>query len=807
MNPDQWEKVSRVYHAALARREEEREVFLSDACAGDHALRMEVEALLACDPAAERFLDSPAMEVAARMQQGSSAEDSLVGRQIGVYRITSRLGAGGMGEVYRAHDTKLNREVAFKVLPDLFAADPHRLKRFQREAQALAALNHPSIAHIHGFEEADGVQALVMELVDGPELEALIARGPMPIKDVLSIARQIAEALEEAHQHGIIHRDLKPANIKVRDDGTVKVLDFGLAKAFDPRSASSAANVPTHDASATEMGLILGTAHYMAPEQAMGKPIDKRVDVWAFGVVLFEMLTGRRAFDGEDVSGIVAAVLKDTPSWALLPSETPSSIRRLLHRCLEKDRRERLGDMSAVRLDIKDALAGEPTSAGAKLPSALGTGQRLAWAAALLTITVLSGLLAISYFRTPPERPEVRLPISTPSTTEAFSFALSPDGRRLAFVADDAGESRLWVQRLDTGRAEPLAGTEEATYPFWSPDSQSIAFFASGWLKRLDLGSGLPRQLTSVFAPRGGSWSAHGVIVFAPTVLDPLWQIPESGGSPTRVTRLQGLDQAHLFPQFLPDGRRFLFYASGNPNDQGIHLGSLDSEKTTRLTAAETAGAYLAPGWLLFVLDGALVARRFDASRGELSGEPVTVATPVGFGRARWRIFDGGGHGDLPGERRRARETTADLVRPAQATALGTIGAADWTGLEWPALSPDGRRVAVGRRVQGNRDVWILDGVRNWPLTFDGSNDTGPIWSPDGQWIVFSSNRKGTFRPVSETVGRCRQRGTALGVSVPQETPPTGRTTTGSCIPSTTIRRRAMTSGRCRWSEEWRRKK
>ena len=418
-----------------------------------------------------------------------------MGRQIGVYRITSLLGAGGMGEVYRAHDTKLNREVAFKVLPDLFAADPDRLKRFQREAQALAALNHPSIAHIHGFEEADGVQALVMELVDGPELEALIARGPMPLKDVLPIARQIAEALEEAHQHGIIHRDLKPANIKVRDDGTVKVLDFGLAKAFDPRSASSGANLPTHNASATEMGLILGTAHYMAPEQAMGKPIDKRVDVWAFGVVLYEMLTGRRAFDGEDVSGIVAAVLKDTPSWALLPSETPSSIRRLLHRCLEKDRRERLGDMSAARLDIKDALAGEPTSAGAKLPSALGTGQRLAWAAALLTITVLSGLLAISYFRTPPERPEVRLPISTPSTTNAFSFALSPDGQRLAFVADDAGESRLWVLRLDTGRAEPLAGTEEATYPFWSPDSQSIAFFASGWLKRLDLGSGLPRPL------------------------------------------------------------------------------------------------------------------------------------------------------------------------------------------------------------------------------------------------------------------------------------------------------------------------
>ena len=374
----------------------------------------------------------------------------------------------------------------------------------------------------------------------------------------------------------------------------------------------------------------------------------------------------------------MAAVLKDTPSWAMLPAETPSSIRRLLHRCLEKDRRERLGDMSAARLDIKDALAGEPTSAGARPPSALGTGQRLAWAAALLTITVLSGLLAISYFRTPPERPEMRLPINTPSTTEAFSFALSPDGQRLAFVADDAGESRLWVQRLDTGTAEPLAGTEEATYPFWSPDSQSIAFFASGWLKRLDLGSGLTRKLERVFAPRGGSWNADGVILYAPTVLGPLWQVSESGGEPTRVTRLEPKGPgAHLFPQFLPDGRRFLFYVRGNPNDQGIHLGSLDSEKTTRLTAAETAGAYLAPGWLLFVLDGALVARRFDTSRGELSGEPVTVATPVGFDPVMHAAAFSTAAGRVvyrpsAGDREKRQLTWFDR----SGTALGTMGAA-----------------------------------------------------------------------------------------------------------------------------------
>ncbi|CAN5894688.1 hypothetical protein BH24ACI4_BH24ACI4_31640 [soil metagenome] len=497
------------------------------------------------------------------------------------------------------------------------------------------------------------------------------------------------------------------------------------------------------------MGLILGTAHYMAPEQAMGKPIDKRVDVWAFGVVLYEMLTGRRAFDGEDGPGILAAVLKDTPSWAMLPAEPPSSIRRLLHRCLEKDRRERLGDMSAVRLDLKDALAGEPTSAGAKLPSALGTGHRLAWAAALLAIILLSGLLTISSFRTPTEQPEMRLEISTPSTTHASSFAISPDRRRLAFVADDAGDSRLWVRRLDLDavRAEPLAGTEGATYPFWKPDSGSIAFFARGWLKVLDLGSGLPRPLTSVIAPRGGSWSRHGVILFAPTVLDALWQIPESGGTPTPVTRLQSPGQsAHLFPQFLPDGHRFLCFVRGNPNDQGIHLGSLGSEKTTRLTVAETAGAYLAPSWLLFVRDGALVARRFDTSRGELTGEPVTVTKPVGFD---------------PQQHAGAFSTAASTVMyrasagdpekrqltwfDRSGTPAGTIGAADDSLLEWPALSPVGQRVVIARRVQRNRDIWVLDGVRSSRLTTDESSDTGPIWSPDGKWIVFSSNRKGPF--------------------------------------------------------------
>ena len=533
----------------------------------------------------------------------------------------------------------------------------------------------------------------------------------------------------------------------------MKVLDFGLAKVFDPMSATGA-NSPTRHTSATEIGLILGTAAYMSPEQAMGKPIDKRVDVWAFGVVLFEMLTGERPFRGEDVAGILAAVLKDRPAWDTLPAGTPPSVRRLLRRCLEKDRRDRLGDMSAVRLDIKDALAGEPATS----PVSVQRSQRLAWTAALVAIALLSGLLATLYFRRPAETFEMRLEIRTPSTTDPFSFALSPDGRRVAFVADDAGQSRLWVRSFDALRAEPLVGTEGATFPFWSPDSRSLAFFASGWLKRLDIGSGPPRSLTAVIAPRGGSWNRDGIILFAPTVLDPLWRISEAGGAPIPVTTIRGGGESgHLFPQFLPDGHRFLFYVRGNRDDQGIYLGSLGSEKVTRLTQAETAGAYAAPGWLLFVRNGALVARRFDSSSAQLSGEPVTVADVVGFepvmhagafSAARGVVLYRPSGGGI--EKRQL--TWFDR----SGNAVGTLGPADDSLLEWPALSPDGHRVAVSRLKDSNRDVWIFDGIRQSRLTIDPSSDVGPIWSPDGNWIVFSSNRKGPFnlyRKRSDGVG------------------------------------------------------
>ena len=740
--PDRWRQVTEIFHAALARGATSREAFLSDACKGDAALRDEVDALIAANDGAGSFGSDPLFP--------DSTPRLSPGAKFGTYLIEELIGAGGMGEVYRARDSKLNRAVALKILPDVFAADAQRLSRFQREARTLAELNHPSIAHIHGLEEDNGISAIVMELVEGEDLAARLSRGAMPLDEALPVARQIAEALEEAHAHGIIHRDLKPANIKVRDDGTVKVLDFGLAKAFNPADGSNAlANSPTLTAQATAMGVLLGTAAYMAPEQAKGKPVDKRVDIWAFGVVLYEMLTGRRAFDGHDVTDVLAAVIKDSPSLDALPTATPPSIRRLLRRCLEKDRRERLGDMSAVRLEIRDALAGESAD-GAKPPVASRFGKRLAWVAALLTIAALGGLLAVSYFRPAAERPEVRVEMNTRSSPGA-SFALSPDGRRLVFAEADDAQRRLWLQTLDAVTALPLPGTEGATNPFWSPDSRSVAFFATGKLMRLDIGSGSPRPLANVIGPRGGSWSRNGVILFVPTALDPVWQVSESGGEAAPVTRLDRPRQtAHSFPHFLPDGQRFLLHVQGTPNEAGIHLGSLGSQTTTRLTPADSGGgAYLPPSWLLFVRNGTLVAQGFDASRGELRGEPLTVAETVRFNaNVRVGAFSTSANGAvIYGS---AVERPEHQLRwfDRAGKPLGTLGAFD-VGNSTPALSPDGLRVAVSRFSRSasgdHADIYILDSVRLTRLTFDDGSDASPIWSPDGIWIAFRSNRKGPY--------------------------------------------------------------
>ena len=455
--------------------------------------------------------------------------------RVGPYEIVSPLGAGGMGEVYRARDTRLNREVAIKVLHTHSATDAERMVRFNREAQLLASLNHPNIGAIYGLEDALGAQALVMELVEGPTLAERIAQGRLAVPDSVAIAIQIAQALEVAHERGIIHRDLKPANIKVTADGTVKVLDFGLAKALDPPTAldTNALNSPTLSAHATHAGIILGTAAYMAPEQARGLPVDRRADVWAFGCVLFEMLTGQRPFAGDTVTDTMAAVLSREPEWSSLPEATPDGVRRLLKRCLTKDVKRRLRDLSDARLDLEETIdepVRRPATAG-------GTSrrERVAWGAAVALLAVIAAGFGARSFRAATPPAEMRVEITTPPGIDAVSIAISPDGQKVVFVGAPPGQtSRLWMRRLSGGEAEPLPGTEVAHGPFWSADSRSVGFFAAGKLKRIDIDGGAVAVLADAPLGEGGTWNQDGTVVFAPVPASELYQVSAAGGDAPR---------------------------------------------------------------------------------------------------------------------------------------------------------------------------------------------------------------------------------------------------------------------------------
>jgi Tol biopolymer transport system component/predicted Ser/Thr protein kinase len=671
------------------------------------------------------------------------------GARLGAYEVLSAIGAGGMGEVYRARDTRLGRTVALKILPETFAADADRVARFEREAQILAALNHPHIAQIYGLED----RALVMELVDGSTLEERLLRGPIPVDETLSIARQIAEALQAAHDKGIVHRDLKPANIALTADNTVKVLDFGLAKlsqADDVGTGFDVSQSPTITSPAmmTGIGMILGTAAYMAPEQAKGRAVDKRADVWAFGCVLYEMLTGKRLFAGDDVSDTFAFILTKDPDWSALPSGATPGIRTVLERCLTKDLRQRAGDMSLVRFLL------EPQSADVTIATGAGHGnrrrERIAWAAAIVAGAIASWLGVVHFFEVPPSPPSsVRFAIAPPpgmtlaTGVVSGGGALSPDGRQLVLPAAprDGASVRLIVHRLDTNDVLALPGTEGAIGPFWSPDSRFVAFLSAGKLQRVDVSGGPPQVVCDANGFAGGTWSSDGTIVFA-TGTGPLLRVPARGGNPVPVTALDAShgETAHRYPWFLPEGRDFLYIATAGAGGNMVRVGSLDSKSPVSLMASDSRATY-ADGYVLHVTQGALLAQRFDPSRLTTSGEPMVVARNVSYLPSTATADFSTSATGLLSFRSSAGAVETQLAWVDRAGRLiEKVGTpADQTYL---SLSPDGKRLAISvfditRRA---RDIWIHDLVRGvrTRFTLNQGENWASAWSPDGSRLAFS---------------------------------------------------------------------
>ena len=657
------------------------------------------------------------------------------GSRVGSYEVIDTIGAGGMGEVYRARDSKLGREVALKVLPDQFVSDADRLSRFVREAQILASLNHPNIAHIHGLEESGETRALVMELVDGETLADRIGNGPLRLEEAVPIARQIADALEAAHERGIVHRDLKPANIKVREDGSVKVLDFGLAKALDSAVVSpDVSKSPTLSVHATQAGVILGTAAYMSPEQARGKRVDARADIWAFGVVLFEMLTGRRPFTGDEISDTLASVIKDEPQWALLPKSLPGSIHRLLRRCLRKEPRQRLQHIGDARLELEESHHSDPAAATGR---GMGRGERAVWISLFAGAALLAALV-VWRDGTRPLPPEMRVEIPTPNAVVMF-LALSPDGQSIAYSANSERGSQIWLRHLGSTSARPIKGTEGGEFPFWSPDGRHLGFFANSRLKRISVDGGAATPIGASLTPAGGTWGPDGTILFVPADNGPVFAVSENGGDRRRVTP-QAQSIATRLPQFLPGGRRYLFYASSGIEPAGVYVGDLGSEDISHVLSADWPASYVA-GHLVFVRDDALYAQRFDADSLALTGSPQLIAEDVvgGLFAANVAVSGSGTIAYRTGRGGRASRRLVLFDRSGKR--LQDIG--DEGGLvSNPSLSLDGRQLAVQRTTGGNVDIWVIDLQRNVStrLTNHPAVEALPLWSPDGARIALGQS-------------------------------------------------------------------
>ena len=762
-----WSRIKELFQAVVDRSPSEREAFLEDACGSDHGLRQQVESLLTAHVAAGDFAEKPAMDVLTESPGGA-----------GVYQLQSLIGAGGMGEVYRARDTTLGRDVAIKLLPPIFVADPDRLLRFDREARVLASLSHPNICAIHGIADINGTPGLVLELVDGRTLAELITaaaarrrrtssssahegtQGVMSVSEALAIARDVARALEAAHEKGLIHRDLKPANIKITTDGIVKVLDFGLAKASADSTAERDLDAATRGATTVNSHGLLGTAAYMSPEQARGEPLDKRTDIWSFGCVLYEMLTGLRAAKGTTVSDTIAAVLDGEPDWTVLPKTTPPIIQRLLRRCLEKDVKRRLKDVGDARFDIEDALTstGDASSHQAVGGRAVTTSRRV-WG--LLTGTMAVGaVVSLGWFRpapraAPPELRSVSAELGTDASLVTYRYGqgtaviLSPNGEMLAFIARPrgGGTRQIYVRRLDQLHAAPLAGTDGALNPFFSPDNQWIAFFADGKLKKVPALGGGAVTICAVLDNRGGTWSEDGRIVFSPNrEAASLWQVSSSSGEPEPLIALGEGESTQRWPQMLRGGSAVLFTGNKGPDgfaEANVVVQSLPNGPRKVLVPGAYFGRYLQSGHLLYVHDATLFAAPFDLDRLEMTGPAAPVlkgaAVNLPVGSAEIAMSDAG--------------TIAYLPTPQYADNLP--GRLDWlnrdgtstplraTPARWlhPRFAPDGRRLAFDLFDGTQYNVWTYDWSRDKLSRVTFESGGYPVWTPDARRIVFTSAR------------------------------------------------------------------
>jgi eukaryotic-like serine/threonine-protein kinase len=807
MDPERWNHIEEVYHRAILCVPGERETFLEGACAGDDALRREVEALLAVSTG-NRF-ETPALQVAAQMVS-DPAGSVLTGRRIGAYQIQARIGAGGMGEVYQARDTKLGRGVAIKVLPRSFAADADRLARFEREARMLAALNHPHIATIYGTEELDGTQGLVLELVEGPTLAERIAQGPLPIKEALAVAQQIAEALEAAHEQAIVHRDLKPANIKFARSGDVKVLDFGLAKAFaGDTSSPDFSRMPT--VTATELrGTILGTPAYMSPEQARGQAIDKRTDIWAFGCVLYEMMTGRVAFPGQTISDTIAAILEREPAWDTLPEATPQSVARLLRRCLEKDLKRRMRDAGDLRIDLEDTLAA-PSHATSppNTPGLVTRRDAISTVVGAVIGAAATGGVAISRYRGAVPRSLTQFAITAPENgvfVPSFNkrVAISPDGRHVAFNAGFGGASpeAFFLRSLAELESKRIKEVPSGGSAFFSPDGRWVGFITNAaplLIRKLALSGGAAITVCPRDAFAGAAWADDDTIYFVSANPGGLLSVSAAGSEAKEVAKIDFAngERQHKYPYALPGGNAVLLTVTtadiATFDEARIVAFTPGTGQRKVLVQGGTHPRYSPSGHLLYAHDGKILAVRLDPERLEVQGQPSTVLEGVQMSRNTGVAnYDVSASGDLAYVRGICDGGARTLVWVDRDGKSGPVPLPARSYLH-PRLSPDDRRLAI--EVEGpSHDLYVHDFERGIlaNITTDGVSHW-PVWSPDGNELGYRSGPMGHFTLWRVPADRSRvpEKIEAKGISQNAESwSPDGRTIAytaqlpGSGVPS-----------------------